>query len=162
MFNFRHMLGFIWALPITAIGLAYVSLFTFLGWYKRLGQFGDAYVWQSLPEKSPKWLNKAWSRWGGQAIGNIVVLKYDVATDRGRVVLRHEQEHVHQCMVLGVFQPIVYGILYLVLMTSRHAHPYYDHPFEIDARRAAGQVIDVVGALKRAAAEGKLRLSEQK
>lgn len=149
--------GFVWAAPLTLLGLIYVHVFVLLRWYKRLGVFGDALVWQLVPEKAPAWLDKAWLRWGGHTIGNVVVVKHDLTTDRGKLILRHEQEHVHQCMVLGVFQPILYALAYIGLMFCRYSHPYYDNPFEIDARRAAGQVVDVVGALKRAIAEGRIK-----
>jgi hypothetical protein len=162
MFDFKRVLGFIWAAPVTVVGLAYTLLFAAAGWYSSLGRHADALVWQLNADEAPPWLNKAWSRWGGHCLGNVVVLKYSPDTDRGRVTLRHEQEHVHQCMTLGIFQPILYGLAYLGLMCSRHAHPYYDNPFEIDARRAAGQVVDVVGAVKRAYATGKLKLPVQK
>lgn len=158
MFDFKRVLGFIWAAPVTVVGLAYVTLFTAIGWYSRLGKHGDALTWQLNDKKAPDWLKKKWQRWGGQTIGNVVVLKYSPDTDRGRVTLRHEQEHVHQCMTLGVFQPVLYGLAYLGLLCCRHAHPYYDNPFEVDARRAAGQVVDVVGAVKRAYETGKLKL----
>lgn len=162
MFNFKRVLGFIWAAPVTLAGLAYVTLFSSLGWYKRLGTRGDALVWQLQADSSPTWLNTRWRRWVGHTVGNVVVVKHNVDTDRGRVTLRHEQEHVRQFMKLGLFMPVLYGLAYLGLMTCRHAHPYYDNPFEIDARRASGQVIDVVGAVKRALAEGKLKLPAKK
>ena len=162
MFDFKRLLGLIWAGPLTLLGLTYVTLFTLLGWYQRLGQRDDALVWLLNADKAPAWLNKKWTRWGGHTIGQVVVMRYNPDTDKGRVTLRHEQEHVHQCMVLGIFQPILYGLAYLGLKFCRHAHPYYDNPFEIDARRAAGQVVDVIGAVKRAVALGKLKLPAQK
>lgn len=158
MSKITRMLGFAWALPLTVAGALYATLFTLAGWYSRIGQRGDAWVWQLRPEKAPPWLNKRWAHWGGHCVGNVVVMKYDPDSDRGKVTLRHEQEHVRQCMVLGIFQPILYYTAYLGLMTCRHAHPYFDNPFEIDARRAAGQVVDVVGAVRRAHALGKLPL----
>lgn len=157
-----RVLGFAWALPLTVAGALYATLFTLFGWYKRLSPRGNAFVWQLVPEIAPTWLNDAWKHWGGHAIGNVVVMKYDPDGDRGRITLRHEQEHVRQCMVLGIFQPIVYAASYLALMTCRHAHPYYDNPFEIDARRAAGQIVDVVGVVKKAYAEGKLQVKVPK
>lgn len=154
--------GHIWAAPLTLLGLTYVTLFTLLGWYRRIGVHGDAIVWQPVAERTPGWLDKAWMKWGGHCIGQVVVVKYDLDTDRGRTLLRHEQEHVHQCMVLGVFQPVLYGLAYLGLLFCRHSHPYYDNPFEIDARRAAGQVIDVIGTVKRAVADGRIKLPTKK
>lgn len=154
--------GYTWAAPLTLLGLIYVTLFTLLGWYRRIGRRDDAFVWQLIQDKAPVWLDKFWLHWGGHTIGQVVVLKPDVDTDRGKILLRHEQEHVHQCMVLGIFQPILYGLASLGLRFCRHAHPYYDNPFEIDARRAAGQVIDVIGALKRALAQGRIQLPLKK
>jgi hypothetical protein len=162
MSKFLRMLGFAWASPLTAAGLLYATLFTLFGWYKRIGSRGDALLWQLVPEKAPARLLTAWKRWGGHTIGNVVVMKYDPDSDRGRITLRHEQEHVHQCMTLGILQPIAYYVAYFALKTCRYSHPYYDNPFEIDARRAAGQVIDVVGVVKRAAEQGKLTLKPTK
>lgn len=151
-------LGWAWALPLTLVGFLYVTLFSFFGWYRRLGLRGDALVYEVVQDRAPHWLIKAWHRWSGHTIGNIVVLYTSVDTHRGRIVLRHEQEHVHQCMVLGVFLPVLYMLAYVGLKFCRNAHPYYDNPFEIDARKAAGQVVDVIGALKRAIAEGKIKV----
>lgn len=162
MFKAARVAGYIWAAPLTLLAFIYVTLFTLLGWYERVGTYGDALVWRPVLEKSPPWLVKFWKGWGGHACGQIVVVKHDVGSDRFKITLRHEQEHVRQCMVLGVFQPVIYSIAWLGLKTCRHAHPYYDNPFEIDARRSAGQVIDVVGAVKRAVDEGRIKLPSKK
>lgn len=162
MSKVQRILGFIWAAPVTVVGLLYVTLFTALGWYKHSGTFDDAVVWNVVADKAPKWLNGLWLHWSGHTVGNVVVMKPDVGSDRFKLILRHEQEHVHQCMVLGVFQPLLYSAAYMGLKFCRYAHPYYDNPFEIDARRAAGQVIDVIGALKRAVADGTLKLPPPK
>jgi hypothetical protein len=162
MSKFKRVAGYVWAAPLTLFGLIYVTLFTLFGWYKRIGTFDDALVWQLVPEKAPRWLNNAWRSWGGHTIGNVVVMKSDVVSDRGKILLRHEQEHVHQCMVLGIFQPIIYGLAYIGLKFCRHAHAYYDNPFEIDARRAAGQVIDIVGALKILTSRSQLNATPKK
>ena len=153
-------LGWAWALPLTLIGFLYVTLFSLLGWYRSRGLRGDALTYE-LTEKVPLWLTKAWHRWSGHTIGNVVVLNTNVDTHRGRIVLRHEQEHVRQSMVLGVFLPVLYLIAYVGLKFCKHAHPYYDNPFEIDARRAAGQVVDVIGTLRRAIAEGRIKVPKK-
>jgi hypothetical protein len=157
----KRILGFIWAFPITLVGLVYVIPFTLFGWYDELGARDDALVWLVNEERSPVWLLNFWKKWGGHCIGNVVVVRRDPETERGLMTLRHEQEHVRQCMTLGIFQPIAYGVAYLALMTCRYAHPYYDNPLEVDARRAAGQVVDVIGTLKRAYAEGKLPINSK-
>jgi hypothetical protein len=53
-------------------------------------------------------------------------------------------------MTLGIFQPILYGlfsmVIYLFLKKSDY---YWSNPFEIEARRVAGQIIDHEGAAER-------------
>jgi len=151
----QRFAGFVWAAPLTALALVYVELFTLFGWYKSLGVHGDALVWLADETKMPNWLMNMWSKWAGHAFGNIVVTKYDPETDKGRITLRHEQEHVSQCSRLGPFMPFLYAISWLTIkIACKNSSPYYSHPLEIDARRAAGQVIDVEGVLDRARKAG--------
>lgn len=157
MSKLARFVGCVWASPVTILGLIYVLIFSIFGWYKYAGAYGDALLWRLVIEKTPKWLNKLWLGWGGHTIGNVVVMRIDHESDRGKVTLRHEQEHVYQFMILGIFLPIIYGATYLGLKSCRNAHPYYDNPFEIDARRAAGQPVDVIGVLKLAIAQGKIQ-----
>ena len=139
---------YIWAAPVTVVGLLYVLFFWACGWYKWNGVHGDALVWLLNVDKSPSWLLKLWGRFAGQAIGNVVVLKSNFA-DKPWLLI-HEQKHVDQVMRLGVFQPIVYVLSYLAIkLGCPGSDAYYDSPFEIDARRAAGQVIDIVGTIKK-------------
>ena len=138
----KKILGYAWASPVTLLGLLYTSLFYVLGWYNWAGREGDALVWVVNHEKSPGWLKKYWQRWGGHAIGNVVVLKRSIA--QSRETFTHELRHVEQVMRMGVFQPIVYGInLVAIRWGCPGTHPYYYNPFEIDARRHAGQKIEV-------------------
>jgi hypothetical protein len=154
--------GFLWAAPLTLLGIIYASVFTLLGWYTRTGTYGDALVWNLDAEAAPKWVTRRWLKYGGHTCGNVAVLVDSIKTKRGTVMLRHQQEHVRQFMVFGIFQPIIYTIASFGLLFCRHAHPHYDNPFEIDARRASGRVIDVIGALQRAVAEGKYKVPAKK
>lgn len=144
-------LGYAWALPVTLVGLIYVLLFNALGWYKWVGVVNDALVWMVLADKSPKWLMKQWTKWGGHTIGQVVVMKHALDSDKGRTLIVHEMEHVKQCMRLGVFQPLMYGLIYLSIKwgCDGSTDPYFSNSFEIAARRAAGQVIDVEGTVKK-------------
>ncbi len=151
MSRFLRILGFAWSLPVTLFGLLYVGVFSAPKWYKLVGVRGDTLVWRLNEEKAPEWLKKAWAKWGGHTVGAVVVLKNNPDTDNNaKITLRHEQEHARQCMILGPFWPIVYGLIMLVMkVCCRNADPYFSHPLEVDARRAAGQLIDVEGALKK-------------
>lgn len=156
MFDLKRVFGFLLAAPMTIVGLAYVSLISVLGWCKYVGRHGDGVVWQ-ISNESPELFKRINSHVNCQCMGNVIVVKYDIETTRGQAALRHNQEHVQQHMALGPLQPILYLFSCIGLMVCRNAHPYYDNPFEIDARRATGQVVDVVGAIKKAIAQGRFR-----
>jgi hypothetical protein len=145
-----RLLGYAWALPITLVALvAYVLPFWALGWYTRLGKRSDALVWLVDAGRVPKWLLRLWLQWGGHAMGQVVVLKtHPDRSPHAATMLVHELEHVRQCMRLGIFQPVLYALCSLALLVTRRGHPYWDNCFEIDARRAAGQPIDIVGRKK--------------
>ena len=141
-------LGYAWSFPVTFVGIVYALVMCMMGWYRWHGVEGDALVWVVDTARSPTWLMKAWDRWSGHTIGQVVVMKY--APSEKPIVLRHEQQHVMQCMRLGVFQPIMYALIWMSIKAGCPASDaYYDCSFEVDARRAAGQVIDVQGTLKK-------------
>ena len=163
MSKFTRVIGFVWASPLTIVGFIYASLFTLFGWYNRADTYGDAFVWVADKKTAPRWVTHSILWWGGQSIGNVVVLLNDPKSDKGRVILRHEQEHVRQMMVLGVFQPVLYAIASLVIrLACPRSHYHYSNPFEIEARRAAGQVVDVEAALRRAMTVIRLRGAAKK
>lgn len=139
------IVGMLWASPITAVCfIFYVLPFWVLGWYRYVGFYETAWVWK-LQETAPSFVHKLWSGWAGHALGNLVVMieEPDISRYTG-VILTHELQHVDQCMRLGIFQPIMYGLNNLIIRFGcKNSHPYYDNPFEIDARRGAGQIIDV-------------------
>ena len=145
--KFKKILGYIWASPVTFVGLTYSGLFRLAGWYKWIGRKEDALAFR-VNQDAPTWLTKLWKKWSGHAVGNVIVLNVD--PDSKPTVLQHELVHVRQCMRLGIFQPIIYGISYLgIKFGCESSDPYFSNPFEIDARRSVGQVVDVEGVLKR-------------
>lgn len=143
------LVGLVWALPLTLLGLFHVLLPTILGWYQPITYPGLAWVWSVNPS-SPTWLRRAWGSRSGCTLGNTVIINVDHTSRRGQMVLRHEQEHVNQHMRLGVLQPVLYNLFSLIIwLACPLSSPYYSNVFEIEARRAAGQVVDVEGTLKR-------------
>ena len=150
MSKVMRVVGYVWTAPVTLLALMYVLAFSALGWYKFVSVFGDALVWTVQQEKLPALLTGWWRRWGGHCFGNVVVLRVGADSDRGKIILRHEQEHVRQFMILGIFWPLLYALNYLTIkLGCPSSHPYYDNSLEIDARRAAGQIIDVIGTVRR-------------
>ena len=144
-----RFVGYAWAAPYTLLGLTYVLAFSSLGWYVRVGTHGDALVWRPS-DRMPAWLASAWARWNGHTVGNVVVMKPDLSTDRGRTCLRHEQEHVRQYSVLGPFFVPLYLLSWLTIrLACPRSNPYHGNPLEVEARRAAGQVVDVEGTVEQ-------------
>lgn len=140
--------SYAWAFPVTIWGLIYAVLFWKFGWYTWYGRSGDGLVWLVDAKKAPTWLQNLWKNWAGHAIGNVVVLKQD-PTPKPQT-LTHELKHVDQVLRLGVFQPLVYILSYMAIKWGcPGSDPYYSNIFEIDARRAAGQIVDVEGTLKK-------------
>lgn len=159
MSKFLRTLGFLWASPLTLLAAAYVFLCNIIGWYKYAGKFDNAFVWSVQEERLPQFMKKLWQHWAGHCIGNIVVVKCDLKSERGKKILRHEQEHVYQCMVLGIFQPIIYAVSSLAIkLACPRSDSYYSNPFEIEARRAADQVVDIESVLLKVS-EKKARVS---
>jgi hypothetical protein len=145
MKNLKLILGIIWASPITLV----TAIFFFI----------PCIVFRQI--KYVEWDEAAWSfisipgsvlhnyltnsGYRGFAAGNIIVYRAKNYPKHKEATVRiHELEHVKQCMRLSVFQPIIYfGAWVGIYFGSIETHPYYDNPFEIAARRVAGQRIDL-------------------
>ena len=148
----KTLSGVLWAGPVTLPGLLYTLAFQAMGWHRFHGVSDDALVWVLDLNKCPGWLKRLWQGWGGHTIGNVIVLKE--SPDAKDIVLSHEKRHVLQCMRLGVFQPILYGLNMLAIWVAcPDSDMYYGNPFEIDARRAAGQIVDIEGLVRKAKAK---------
>lgn len=155
MFDVKRLLGFIWAAPLTAIGLSYVLSLSIFGWYKFIGFRDDALVWVTT-ERTPSLLSMI--KYSGRTIGNVVVIKYNPDTTEGRTTLKHEQQHVRHYMRLGPFMPLLYSVSWMsIKLACSNSDPHYSNVFEVDARRAAGQIIDVEGTVRRLKAHAQKR-----
>jgi hypothetical protein len=116
------VLGFVWALPTTAIGLV-LGLLTFQ--VPRL--HGGALVFDRRGARGLTWLLAKMHR-SAMTVGFVIVSSVPV---RG-TLLEHERQHVRQSMLWGpLFVPA-----YLLLAI---AYGYRRHPMEVRARRAAGE-----------------------
>jgi hypothetical protein len=144
MDGYRKYFGFLLAAPITLVGLLYVAVFYKLGWYRWHGIRNNALIWV-VSDTAPAWLLKIWRPWAGHTVGNVVVMQH-----MKEMHLLHELKHVDQCMRIGLLQPIAYGLMYLAIKWGcPGSDAYYDCSFEIDARRAAGQLIDITGTIDK-------------
>jgi hypothetical protein len=142
MSSFTRILRFLWAAPVSVPSyFFYVLPAVLLGWYVPIGATGDAFVY--IHGDMPAWLQKLWVGWRGQCVGNFIIVKNRPATSAEDAQLfRHEQEHCAQVMKWGIFQPIFYYLCDLgAWMAGERA--YLLNPFEVAARRAAGQKTEV-------------------
>ena len=154
---FTKFLGYLLALPITLFGFHLVFIPWCFGWYRLLGIRQEAIVFVTVPEKLPGFMKYFWESSNfdlyGVCYGNIIVIdsadmKIDDESENSKwsTTLTHEMTHVHQCMKLGLLQPILYFSTWIIAkLALKYADGYWDNIFEIEARRRAGQKIDVVG-----------------
>lgn len=132
-----HVLGHLWMLPLTLIGLIIVALHcTLFSRPVRVLVDGKGVAF-TFPGKL----------WGmenlrGQCIGGVVLLAHAA----GAQTLIHESRHVLQQMVLGPFVLIAYPVSSIVAKL-RGKHWYWDNALEIDARKAAKQFVPLLLAL---------------
>ena len=140
-----YLLGFIWTLPISIItwiimGLAELSLEIEKVTVNKNGIF----VWDL---KNTGFLyRKVFIKrgfWGFSSGNNVIVVDTDFKR-YGRTI-KHETKHCFQQYALGIFYFPVYLLIYLYtyLFGGKDKHPYYDHPFEKSARKAAGQIVNI-------------------
>ena len=97
--------------------------------------------------KRDGWLHKKFfaGRWAGCCVGLYIWYGPDYADDsKSPKTWAHERRHAFQCLVFGPFQWLMYAV-FVVLMYPfmKDRHPYYDNWFEWDARKAAGQPLDI-------------------
>lgn len=124
------MIRYVWAAPVTVIGLAAAGL-------ARAGG-GRVEVRGGIVEASGGLLARVLPRmgWGvtpaAMALGHVVL-----ATDERvlEAVRDHEMAHVRQAERWGVLFPLAYGAAALTAM-MRGGHGYRDNHFEVEARAA--------------------------
>ncbi len=119
-----ELLGFVWTLPNTLLGLALGALT-----FQPPRVHGGAIVFDA----GPRGLTAALKRFHRTAMTVGFVILGAVPVE-GRLLV-HERHHIRQYMVWGpVFIPV-----YLALAI---AHGYRNHPWERAARHAAGEEFD--------------------
>lgn len=126
----------------------YVGALWLLGWVAFARRRGLAVVFVLAPERAADWYLRAWTRWNGWAGMTAVIVRALPDAEQAEQNVRHELRHTKQFLVFGLSHLLLYGIFSLTILalaklklTARH--PYYDNPFERDARNAAGQKLKV-------------------
>lgn len=129
-------LGFLWMIPNTAVGYVIFYLLNLIMWIEPI-----EVDWRGLglplrvTGPIARWMQRR--NWYAHTVGFFMFF-YVEPTERQ---LAHEETHVVQQMLLGVFQPILYAVFFVVgLVRYRNLFLAYDqNPFERAARRKAGE-----------------------
>lgn len=130
-----EILGFIWALPVTVLGL--LLLLVSGGWMGTNRLVGLRFWF--IP-RCPWWWPK---RFGAMCLGGISFVRftdgYATIPPEGRTAI-HEDEHRRQCWIFGPFMIIFYPLA--CLWALAYGKPYRANFFEIMARHVAGQRLE--------------------
>lgn len=136
-------LGFLWVGIVNL--LFYICWFY---WMKRKGTFEkiewdwNSWSWKCDVANNSDFYKNAMQGWWGFVIGSFIIF---VDKDTDPKHMKHEETHVLQNYIFGpLFYP-VYELLSIVLLifAGTDCHSYYDNPFEVWARRSAGQQIKI-------------------
>lgn len=146
-------IGFIWLLPMTLIVWLFYVLplmwkdLKFVGW-------ADLFVAHFTVKSKHSWYAKVWREWLGWS-GPCVVVTRDAVEEwpelpsseiekANQRTLKHELRHANQQFVFGPLHYPLYGLMSLwIWFFVKWKHAYLDNPFERDARKAAGQRVNV-------------------
>jgi len=139
-----------WFVPL-ALSWAYVLFAWIPGWIRFSGYVGSmTWAFDLQDETVDNWYTRAWAGWAGFGAMSVIILRDRPSQDeRYGTTIKHECRHSVQVWALGLLQPVLYILFSLALFLSAKAgltpelHPYLDNPFERDARKAAGQEVNI-------------------
>ena len=144
------VIKFIWLLPATIIvWLFYVlPLWLITKDFVYVGRLPHSFIWTFHVVSKKSWYGRAWHRWLGWSGPCVYVFKWSGNKQIDWATRLHEVEHCKQQFRWGVFHYPAYFLCTLwILLTNRFRkvplHAYLDNPFEKDARRAAGQWVEI-------------------
>jgi len=124
-------LGHLWMLPNTLASAVYLGIFMIFGWVRYSGTTPYAVVLSVRPGNMI--YDYMHGKWAGWASGAFIIIREDCLHSLRTIA--HEQAHVMQQMIFGIFHPLLYLLFMLfIAIFLRSKSPYYDNPFETDAR----------------------------
>jgi len=136
---------FIWQLPITILTwVFYILPFWALGYiqYRTIESHG---VVRFALTKKRNWYTKLWKDWWGWSGPYVIILRNNHKSPiQFQRAVTHELTHCEQMRQWGFIFPFLYlGASLYIYIARKELHSYFDNPFEIEARRTAGQKIKI-------------------
>lgn len=140
-----RIIQFVWLLPATILVWLFYILpmwlifrdLVFVSW-------AELFVAEfRLADKDLEpWYAKAWRDWYGWG-GPCVFIRRDDSTNLEKTRI-HELRHCEQQFIWGVFfYPAYFFDSVLIWLFAKNLHAYLDNWFERDARKTAGQIVDI-------------------
>jgi hypothetical protein len=127
-------LGFLWLLPMTiVVWTLYVLPLWITGQIMFDGAL-DFLVAKFVLIDRGNWYSRVWSKWGGWSGPCVIIYNGAISLDVKRI-WRHELRHCMQQFVFGPTHYPLYGAIFLAYWAFTAKDPYYDNPFEVDARK---------------------------
>lgn len=157
----KSVLGFVWLLPATLLVWLFYVIPLLLTKQIKYNAREDDFIWSFELVDRDSWYGKMWSKWAGWSGPCVYIFKRYRSEDYpwlDEKVLKeydektkiHEVRHCKQQFLFGIFHYPAYFLVSAWLTVSNlwkpyknKKHVYLDNPFERDARRAAGQIVDV-------------------
>lgn len=142
--------GFLWCLPVTCLAILFLTLM--IGFRQIDSGFLDVNDFISVYNfKRDSWFQKnvlEKRRLVGFSFGALAFIEgtgCDLASVfKDTRTINHERRHCFHWYVLGVFFILVYPLnSVFVYLFQKSKHSYFDNWFERDARKSAGQQLDI-------------------
>ena len=141
------IIKFIWLLPATIVAwLVYILPLILTKQVKYIGKYSPI-IWKFRLTREETWYSEKWRDWYGWSGPCVILYRDELSIHDDKWVgltLKHEGRHCEQQTWLGAFFYLAYGLncLYIYL-AKKDKHVYHDNWFEKDARRAAGQKVEI-------------------
>ena len=141
--NILYALGWLWLLPVNLLALCWLLPMKWKGTFESVRWDWEKWCWHWDVSNDSKFSEDSMKGWWGFVIGNnIVYIDYFPETTLDKRHIKHEETHVLQNYIFGMlFYPaylLCSGCIYFFQLEK---NSYVDNPFEIWARKKAGQRI---------------------
>lgn len=134
----------LWVLPTNIVGWIFYFLPQYIrGVFEKVTIQKDGIIKWDINNNSSFYKKMINKKWWGYVIGSNVIF-IDLISAEDETKIKHEEAHIMQNYIFGPFFYPIYILLSLyVLIFKREKHSYYDNPFELQARKSAGQQINI-------------------